>query len=401
MVTPLRPTDKIDLVELSRRISVLIINYCDAFSACRTISGLSVLPLPKLYLQVILWALVLEVCIFVVPIDIILFLVRLMFGRPKVVIGRSIYAFLGEPLRSVWKGEISAFKLVRLRYLTRLLLFYRAQSKINALHRVFNRQHLDLLVADPPDDRTISKAENFQKSFDLFQKITTDTYQIGALAIGGPFVALFTITVQQGFLPLVNFVWGSFGFTSAISPELIGTLGGFFVLFALVAIWILVSAWMDMRSVIAGLGIREIECGVYEYARIKLTHQIPFDILLYIGLVGAYASVMYYFLWRAFFGANNLGDTPLQMERLLFQRYNAVFGAVTTSFVLGLGLIALARRLWLSSPAAPSPARLPRQSKSGAAALILPAPNAIQWVAIIGIVVVVIGTALFVSGALP
>ncbi len=116
-------------------------------------------------------------------------------------------------------------------------MFYGAQSKINALHSVFNRRHLDLLFVDPPNDTAVSEAEKFQKSFDLFQKITTDSYQIGALAIGGPFVALLTITVQQGLLPLATFLWGYFGGpTLAISNAQIGTLAGFFAIFTVVVI---------------------------------------------------------------------------------------------------------------------------------------------------------------------
>jgi hypothetical protein len=328
MTASLKSTDKIDLAELSRRISLLMTNYCDAFSACSVIPRLSVLPVLKSYLQLAIWEACLVICIFLVPIDIFLFPMRRIFGRPKLTIGRPVYAFLGEPLRSVWKGEIPAFKIISLRYLSRLLLFYRAQSKINALHRVFNRRHLDLLVVEPPDDGATGKAEKFQKSFDLFQKITTDTYQIGALAIGGPLVALLTIAVQQGFLPLVNYAWKYFGSTWAISPELIGTLEGFFVLFAIITTWILVSAWMDMRSVINSLHLPEIECGAYECAGIKLTHQFPFDILFFVGLFGIGGGATYYL-------SLNSGDVWSSMTP-------------TATILTGLGLVALARRLWLS-----------------------------------------------------
>ena len=180
--------------------------YCDAIGACKSIPVLSVLPLPKLYFQLLLWIICFELCFLLVPIDLCLYLARHLFGRPRFLLGRSVYAYLAMPLRrSVWDGEIPAFKILRMRYLTRLLLFYRAQAKINALHSVFNRRHLNLLFADPPNDAAVSEAEKFQKSFDLFQKITTDSYQIGVLAIGGPFVALLTITVQKGVLPFASF----------------------------------------------------------------------------------------------------------------------------------------------------------------------------------------------------
>ena len=155
-------------------------SYCDAIEACRFDSELSLWPLLKLYFLALLWLIVLELCIFFLLIDALLFILRRTFGRPHSVIGRSVYAYVAKPFRSVWSGEIPIFAIVRLRYLARLLLFYRAQSRINTLHSIFNRRHLDFF-AEPPDDASIGKAEKFQKSFDLFKKITTDSYQIGAL----------------------------------------------------------------------------------------------------------------------------------------------------------------------------------------------------------------------------
>ncbi len=132
--------DQIDLTRLSSEISDLMLRYCDAIGECKSVPTLSVLPLPKLYLQFALWCLTLDFCVVLVPIDLFLLLAQHMFGRPKLVIGRIAYAYLTKPLRSVWNGEIPAFVILRVRYLTRLLLFYRAQSKINALHNCFNRR---------------------------------------------------------------------------------------------------------------------------------------------------------------------------------------------------------------------------------------------------------------------
>lgn len=297
---PTGAVDQIDLIRLSGEISGLMLGYCDTIGACRSVPALSLLPLPKLYIQFFVWLLGLELCFLLVPIDLCLYLARHMFGRPRFVLGRTVYTYLAEPLRSAWHGEIPAFKILRMRYLTRLLLFYRAQATINALHSVFNRRHLDLLFADPPNDAAVSEAEKFQKSFDLFQKITTDSYQIGALAIGGPFVALLTITVQKGLLPLATFLWGYFGGPKlAISNAQIGTLAGFFAIFTVVTIWMLVSAWMDMRSLLVGLGVPKIERRAYAYAGIRVGRQIPFDILFYIGLIDFFICGLYVTFSRA------------------------------------------------------------------------------------------------------
>ena len=44
-----------DLIGLSGEISALMSGYCDAIGACKLIPVLSVLPLPKLYFQLLLW----------------------------------------------------------------------------------------------------------------------------------------------------------------------------------------------------------------------------------------------------------------------------------------------------------------------------------------------------------
>lgn len=345
---PTGTVDQTDLIGLSGEISALMSGYCDAIGACKSIPVLSVLPLPKLYFQLLLWIISFELCFLLVPIDLCLYLARHLFGRPRFLLGRSVYAYL----RSVWDGEIPAFKILRMRYLTRLLLFYRAQAKINALHSVFNRRHLNLLFADPPNDAAVSEAEKFQKSFDLFQKITTDSYQIGVLAIGGPFVALLTITVQKGVLPFASFLWGYFG-GPKLSISQIGTLGGFFIIFAVMTIWILVSAWIDMRSTIVGLGIPKIERHANAYAGIGGGRQIPFDILFYMGLVGSLTFSFYVTFSRAMERATANSDR-FQEARLEMLRMEALNVGPTLPILLCLGLIALARRLWLSRSASPN-----------------------------------------------
>ncbi len=100
-----------------------MLRYCDAIGACRSVPALSVLPLPKLYFEFIFWLLGVELCFLLVPIDLCLYLARHMFGRPRLILGRIVYTYLAKPLRSAWDGEISAFKILRMRYLTRLLLF--------------------------------------------------------------------------------------------------------------------------------------------------------------------------------------------------------------------------------------------------------------------------------------
>ena len=179
------PSNDLALGDLSARISTLMIRYCDAIEACGSVPTFSPLPILNLCFQYILWILCLAFSIVTLLIDLPLLLVRAGFGRPRFLLGRGLYWVIARPFRSAWKGEVSIFAVCRLRYLTRLLLFYRAQAKINALHRVYNRRNLNLFLSEPAETAVLDEVEKFQKSFNLFKQITTDSYKLGALAVGG------------------------------------------------------------------------------------------------------------------------------------------------------------------------------------------------------------------------
>jgi hypothetical protein len=266
------------------------------------------------------------------PIDLALLVIRKIFGRPRVLVGRWVYSFLMRPLRSVWAGEIPALKLVRLRYLTRLLLFYYAQSRINALHNVFNRRHLDLLFTDPTNTTALTEVEDLQKSFDIFQKITKDSYQFGALAVGGPLVALFSVVIQKGLFPLVSLIWNYFGGPDlALSHEHIGGVAGFVALFVVCAIWVLISAWIDLRSLLIKFGVPDAERNVFADAKIAHWRDIPYDILFYLSVVGIY-------LW-IFTGAF------VSPEQLGFEQADQIEVWEVFGVLLCFGLVALIRRI--------------------------------------------------------
>ncbi|MEA2858522.1 MAG: hypothetical protein QOC72_561, partial [Methylobacteriaceae bacterium] len=202
---------QIDLGELSREIGELMLLYCDAIGACTGIPRFSMLRLPTLFLRYLWWYLCLFAFFPVAAIDIVILAIRAIFGRPRVLVGRRLYARLKLPLLSAWSGQIPAILVFRWRYLARLLLFYRAQLTMNALHRAFNRRQLDLLFFS--QEKEVADAEKFQKSFDLFQRITTDSYQIRALAIGGPLVALLAYAVQSAIQkagPFVSSLWAAY-----------------------------------------------------------------------------------------------------------------------------------------------------------------------------------------------
>ncbi|MFZ3326321.1 MAG: hypothetical protein WA231_10670, partial [Methylocella sp.] len=120
---------QLDPGHLAREINCLMLRYCDAIEACELIPTLSLLPLLKLFFQFYVWVACLGLCLYPALIDLPLFLMRAIFGRPRFVLGRPLYVYVARPFRSVWEGEIPAFKIVRARYLTLTLLLYHAQSR--------------------------------------------------------------------------------------------------------------------------------------------------------------------------------------------------------------------------------------------------------------------------------
>jgi hypothetical protein len=290
-------TNKFEMSQLSAQIGHLMVRYCDAIQACESIPVLSLTPLFKMYAAFLIWGLCLEACIIVLPIDGMLRISRRLFGWPKIVIGRRLYEFFKRPFRSVWAGEIPIFRFSHVRSLTRLLLYYRAQLRINTLLKPYNRRHLDLFLADPQDSNALKHAEDFKKAVELFKNITTGSYQLRILTIGGPLVALLSLVVQKALLPMATWLW-----TTLVGPvphsaaDLEGT-EFFFAVFGAISVWILVSAWMDMRLVVHQCEVRNLERDAHAYAGLKKIPEIPFDLIFCASLAafyfGAYPAMVY------------------------------------------------------------------------------------------------------------
>ena len=132
------PPANMDFSDLSRETMALMVVYSRAIGATNSIPALST---SVIFLYFFLLGLpILGLILFVVgAVDLILIAVRRIFGRPKMLVGRGLYARVVAAFSSIWDGELPAFRIFRARYLTRLYLFYRAQSSISGLRRVHNR----------------------------------------------------------------------------------------------------------------------------------------------------------------------------------------------------------------------------------------------------------------------
>jgi hypothetical protein len=284
---PLEPSAD-ELHRLQHDFTALMLRYNQAFDACDEIAQLDVLPVLKSFWQFLAWSLSLEFAFFTLWVDLPLLLIHKIFGHPNFVLGRVFYRVIMSPFRAAWAGEAPALKLVRIRYLSRLLMFYHAQLRMNALHRSFNARHLRLLAGAAASPDVLDEAENLQSAFDLFAKLTADRYEIGALVVFGPLVTILSVLTQKFLLPAMDsaFVWlhGLFGqeiTQSLTSPTLLQNALGAAAILVFYAVFLLVSVWMDMRKILKQKNIAEAEQHAFTAAGINMFPDIPIDLIVF------------------------------------------------------------------------------------------------------------------------
>jgi hypothetical protein len=327
-----------------RAVGNLMRRYCDAIDECQTIPTLSLLPGVRLYVGFIFWILSLEFSVLTAIVDIPLNLVRLILGRPRFLLGQALYSRAASPFIDIWNGEISAVKLVSVRYLSKLFLYYHAQFRISRLEDAYNRRHLELVVDESSDTKFIAGVDEFRKSFDLFQKIIRKTSQLGILTVGGPLAALLYLIIDKAVIPLTTKAFSyvasslpsSWDFSASsllINNTSLYSYGTSLLTFGLILAWIFCSAWMDMRTILVHLGINKLEKNAYGALGIQWHKEAPIDLIVYLVSLVAFGLVDYVVTYGPLSGNASPEDVTALNSYLVF------FGLAGF-----LGLVALKRR---------------------------------------------------------
>lgn len=103
---------------------------------------------------------------------------------------------------------------------------------------------------------------------------------------------------------------------------------------------------MDMRNVLIAIGVRKFELGPYAGARINYRRELPLDLILYL-VIGV-------FIWGTSLYSLFVEHRPYQTEaseelaRLRMLHIMQIQTMVTAFVYFYFGLVALARRVWLS-----------------------------------------------------
>lgn len=192
-----------DLAQVSRDVTKLMRQYGSAVAECKSVPFFSLWPFLKLVVLTWFWLFCLEIAFLVIFIDFVFLISRLFFSRPNIVVGKYFYDFVRKPFRSAWKGEIPAFRIVRIRYLTKLLVFYHARERIDKLRKAISAKHLDEIVVSGRY-KLSEEEKGLQDNFDLFDTIVKDPYQLGALVVLGPALTVMSFVTQKILFPIVK-----------------------------------------------------------------------------------------------------------------------------------------------------------------------------------------------------
>jgi hypothetical protein len=347
-----------ELRGLQDEITGLMLRYNQAFDACAAIPFLDVRPMFWQFGRFFIWAFCLDLAFLAAYLDVPLYPLRKIFGWPKKLLGRVFYRVVMQPWRSAWSGELPALRMVRMRYLTRLLLFYHAQARIDDLHKAFNARHLQWLADRAADAEIADAAANLQTAFDLFDQLTKDKYQIGALVVFGPLITLMTLVMQKIVLPLLqNFVLPGLngllvGTKAYVVVQFFGlfNLQGVFGMAAFIiffAVFLVISVWIDGQALLRGLGLAAAEQRAGAALGLTFGPAPPVDLLAFLLISAAGAAAL---LWLQY---NPTAAIAVQLAA----DPNSLNGwTVICAGCAALALLALVRRIGLPAWLRPKPA---------------------------------------------
>jgi hypothetical protein len=132
-------------------------------------------------------------------------------------------------------------------------------------------------------------------------------------------------------VPGMGYLWSSIS-GPELKPEQLGQLGAFIIFFVIIAMWMLISAWMDMRTVLIAIGVRKFERDSHAVAR---NREFPLDLIWYL-MIG-----IFFFGPLLYMPLGEHRTPPSELFMLIPQ-------IVLVIIYFCCGLVALARRVWLS-----------------------------------------------------
>ncbi len=328
--------------ELEIEFANLLLRYRDAVQACDEVPFISLWPLLRLYFQYAAWCMCIAFAPLVLLIDAPLAAILWLLKRRPFLVGRFMYRFLASPFRGVWKGEISAFQVIRIRSFTRVLVLFHARARTEALHRAFNLWLISRLNDRDFSNEQIEDLSGIDNIFELFGRITKARFQVGgAIAISGPMIAAGSWLAQEYGVPTINWLFaaithgrdGTGAETGLDTSNAIMLAASVFVC----VVWLFVSVWIDCRRILKRLGLAECERRAMRAVGAGWKPEPPLDLIGYCAFMLVYCALG---LWPYFRKDITMPTNQPEDLRLLL-----TYVVLIWVFFEGLGIVAWWRRL--------------------------------------------------------
>jgi hypothetical protein len=220
---------------------------------------------------------------------------KYILKRTPRLVGSRIYSFVAKPFSNAAHGNLSAFRVISLRYVSRLLVVLHAESRMNMIKREINYRNMDNAASARFGTKVMDDIENAREMFDLFEQITRDRYKISGLIVLGPLLSIMSIFTQKLILPFIK-ATVTLNIEAGLSHgSLYGSVEFAMLLGVVYAIWIAGSAFNDKRRVLENIGVYKVEESVFTMLRVDKTKEFPVDIFifLFIGLLALVGYVLY------------------------------------------------------------------------------------------------------------
>ena len=304
--------------------------------------------------ELVRWEFAFLVLVFVAP---VLKLIRLCLRRFGAGVPRGPaspgWRDFKRPFEAIWRGDISALQVVRMRVLTRTFIGSHIVGVVEQLKLIAERARLDALMAGPARADALGHLETERQKLESLGTVAKAQNSLGAVVATGSASALplalakllipailqllpGDVADQIGaFVPLGQMLKaiGLAGDESiSLTPVLLAVGGGFLTFLLITAM----SCHIEKRRILAAVGAYDLEDELLRSRRIA-TFELPLDVAFAAGAAAAGFLTVY------FYSSLTLAE-PDRSD----QMQTAIADLV---MCLGIAVLVAARRWYLRRPA--------------------------------------------------
>jgi hypothetical protein len=334
-------------------VDTLLTAYLRALDETHDVPAFSPWRYAALFGDLVRWEVAFLALVFVAP---LLKLIRLCLRRFGADVPRGTPSLgwqeVKRPFQAIWRGDISALQVVRMRVLTRTFIGSHIVGVVEELKLVAERARLDALMGGPARADDLGPLETELRKLESLGTVAKAQNSLGAVLATGSASALplamakllipailqllpGDVADQIGaFVPLGQ-VLKTIGLaddeTISLTPVLLA-IGGGFLTFLLITV---MSCHMEKRRILAAVGAYDLEDALLRSRRIA-TFELPLDVAFAAGAAAAGFLTVY------FYSSLTLAE-PDRSDQMQTAIANLVL-------CLGIAIIVAARRWYLRRP---------------------------------------------------